>query len=466
MVHSSDSFETAVSSCLKTCLENVSDKTGALGLAVSGGADSVSMLLSLHHILAPETKLYVITVNHNLRPQVETAGDAAFVQDLCKTLGVDCTRKDIPRGKIEQVALERDCGIEEAARFVRYEIFEAFIKEHSLCALCTAHTYSDHIETIVMRFLQGSGAEGLGGIPLVRERFIRPLRTVTRNDVEAYLARCNQTYCTDSTNADTAFLRNRVRSSVVPLLDSLFPGWQKSADSLSQKMSSDEQVLQTLTLEAEKTLTVSNVSDADTGCLTVDTAAFCRQMPAIRRRVLYRLLSPKTQERIPFGFIQDISSFADLCLSDGKKRSVSAAGLAVELSAKSICVQKVQKVVTESGFSAILYEGKTVSVGERQFCAEYEDVGVRKALRVTEITSGRSVTVYNADFPIGLRSFVSGDEICDAKGTMRSVSGILDGWKAGSKKQSVPLIQDLSHKDMNIVCIWGELCGLKNWVVA
>ena len=98
MVHLSDSFETAVSSCLKTCLENVSDKTGALGLAVSGGADSVSMLLSLHHILAPETKLYVITVNHNLRPQVETAGDAAFVQDLCKTLGVDCTRKDIPRG--------------------------------------------------------------------------------------------------------------------------------------------------------------------------------------------------------------------------------------------------------------------------------------------------------------------------------------------------------------------------------
>lgn len=462
MAHISDSFEASVSSCLKTCLEEIGGKSNALGLAVSGGADSVSMLLALHHILLPETKLYVITVNHNLRPEEETAKDALFVEALCQRLAVDCTKKTIPRGTIEQVALERDCGIEEAARFVRYQLFEEFISEHSLSALCTAHTFSDHIETLLMRFIQGSGAEALAGIPLVRKPFIRPLRTVTRQDVESYLARKNQNFCTDSTNADTAFLRNRVRSSVVPLLDTLFVGWQKSVDSLSQKMLADEAVLHELTLSAEKEIVLRNDAKVQAAALNLNTAAFCKQMPALRRRLLYRTLSPLTKERIPFGFIQDICSFAQQCLVDGKKRSLSAAGLSLCVTAETISVQKVQKVVTESAFSAILYQGQSVCVGQWCFCATpLNDTTVC----VTEKTTGLSVRLCNTGFPVGLRSFVSGDCIRDASGNMRSVSGILDAWKAGSKKTQVPLLQDLSHTQMNIMCIWGELCGLKNWLV-
>ncbi len=158
-----------------------------VGVAVSGGADSVALLVSLVEILGKKN-IFVITVNHNIRPSEESKADADFVFELCKKIGVFCKIAEIERGIVLQTAKIRGGGTEEAARFLRYLEFEKFLKEKSLDFLCLAHTQNDQIETLLMRFLQGSSQ--LSGIARRRGAFCRPLpipRILTRIILEIAL---------------------------------------------------------------------------------------------------------------------------------------------------------------------------------------------------------------------------------------------------------------------------------------
>ena len=153
-------FEHKVAHSLVYCLDQagiVLSADSCIGVAVSGGADSVSLLYALKAV-AP-CALAGVTVNHNLRGD-EGNQDALFVLRLCEKLGVECTRYDIPAGKIEQVARDSSISLEAAARKERYRCFDAFIAQKGLCALCLAHNREDQLETVLMRFLQGSSAFG------------------------------------------------------------------------------------------------------------------------------------------------------------------------------------------------------------------------------------------------------------------------------------------------------------------
>ena len=136
-------FEEKVKKNLLAC--GVSpDGSQKIGLAVSGGADSVSLLLALSSFLS---SLYVITVNHNIRPVQESGGDARFVKDLCLRLEketgkkIHCTVVELPRGAVATEAAKRGRGTEDAARNLRYEAFEKFICQNQLDALCLAHEH-------------------------------------------------------------------------------------------------------------------------------------------------------------------------------------------------------------------------------------------------------------------------------------------------------------------------------------
>ena len=105
-----------------------------IGVAVSGGADSIALLLSMSEIISP---LYVITVNHNIRPAEESGGDVAFVISVCRELTqrgrkVECRAVELERGQVQALARQHAGGIEEAARYLRYKAFEAFAASYKL----------------------------------------------------------------------------------------------------------------------------------------------------------------------------------------------------------------------------------------------------------------------------------------------------------------------------------------------
>ena len=155
-------FEKEVFEAVLACLQKSSagdlNNLTKIAAGVSGGADSVSLLVSLCNIFSPlGVTLHVVTVNHNIRPENETCGDADFVVDLCSNLQkegklVDCTVKEISRGFVEQTACERKSGIEEAARFLRYKVFSDFCNQNDIQVLFLAHNRNDNLETVLMRF--------------------------------------------------------------------------------------------------------------------------------------------------------------------------------------------------------------------------------------------------------------------------------------------------------------------------
>lgn len=196
-----------------------------VAVAVSGGADSTALLLGLTE-LRQDLGLVVsaIHVHHGLRGD-EADQDQQFVAELTGRLQVPLR---IETGNTERLAGERGRGIEEAARALRYQAFEALLRERTVDCVATAHTLDDQAETVLMKLLRGAWLEGLAGIaptlPLSTGRIVRPLLATSRAEVIAYLKHRAQPWREDSTNTSDAFTRNRVRRQLLPELDEFAPG--------------------------------------------------------------------------------------------------------------------------------------------------------------------------------------------------------------------------------------------------
>lgn len=190
-----------------------------VGVAVSGGADSVALLRALHErCSALGLVLQVLHVHHGIRGN-EADEDTAFVERLSTALDLPCT---VFRGEARVRAAEQGETLEEAARHVRYGFFERELAAGWLDAVATGHTLDDQAETVLMKLLRGAWTEGLAGVhPVVScsgGSIVRPLLRVSRAEVEAYLVALGQAWREDSSNSDAAFTRNRVRHHLLPAL--------------------------------------------------------------------------------------------------------------------------------------------------------------------------------------------------------------------------------------------------------
>ncbi len=215
---------------------NMLSNDRCLTVALSGGADSVSLLycmLELKDRLG--LQISAIHINHMLRGS-ESDRDELFVRKLCSELSVPLTVRKI------DVSAEKKKGesIELAARRVRYEAFES-------CAtgvIATAHTADDFLETMVFNISRGTALNGLCGIPAVRGRFIRPLLFCTRHDVEQYCDKNNIEYVTDSTNLCDCYSRNKIRHYVIPVLKQINPSVCTSVVKNSLSISEDNDFIE------------------------------------------------------------------------------------------------------------------------------------------------------------------------------------------------------------------------------
>ena len=221
--------------------------------AVSGGADSVCLLHALYHLrLRLGFSLAAAHYNHRLRG-AESDRDAAFVAQF---VGLYCGEQRLADGSVlppvplftssGDVAAEsrrRGTGLEETARDMRYAFLREAAREAGAGVIATAHTADDNAETILFHLARGSGLRGLTGIQPVRDDLIRPLLTTTRREVEAYLNYYGLPHMEDHTNSDDTYARNRIRHQVVPVLESICPGFAPRMASTAALLRADEDYL-------------------------------------------------------------------------------------------------------------------------------------------------------------------------------------------------------------------------------
>ncbi len=222
-------------------------------LALSGGADSVALLLTLHAAnTTPRDSLGVglsaAHVDHGIRNAEESAADQQFVEALC-------ARLDIPlhlhRVSVPDRVTRTGETIEEAARTLRYDFFHSLIASGQADSVLTAHTLDDQAETVLMKLLRGAWTEGLSGIhPVVLVpgdapgarpgKILRPFLNTRRADIEAFLHQAHQPWREDSTNADTAYTRNRIRHELLPQLRDYNPNLDQTLANLAELAREEE----------------------------------------------------------------------------------------------------------------------------------------------------------------------------------------------------------------------------------
>ncbi len=200
-------------------------------VALSGGADSVALLVALVEI-APTygLKLAAAHVHHGLRGK-EAERDAAFARKITGEIA-QRYRIDIPfhlhRVDVKKIAKEKKLSTQEAGRLVRDTFLRGLMHEIGATKIATGHTATDNAETFLMRLITGAGPEGLSGIPPVRLPYIRPLIETTRADVEAFLTARDIPWIVDSSNLKNDYLRNRVRNQIMPALAAVNPAVERS----------------------------------------------------------------------------------------------------------------------------------------------------------------------------------------------------------------------------------------------
>ena len=183
---------------------------------ISGGADSVCllfMLLKLQKKLG--FALMAVHVNHGIRG-AEAERDEAYVKRLCRQWNV---RLKVYRENVPAYAKEHGMTEEEAGRDIRRTCFCKVLKEWGGTKIALAHHENDNVETLLWNLCRGTGIRGLGGIAPVNDVWIRPLLCVKRREIESYLKKRGISYCTDTTNADRRYMRNRIRMDVIPYLE-------------------------------------------------------------------------------------------------------------------------------------------------------------------------------------------------------------------------------------------------------
>lgn len=229
--------------------------------AVSGGADSIALLFALYLLKDElEIELEAAHFNHHLRGD-ESDRDEAFVREFCG-------RYDIPLHVGSGVIIPGKKGLEAAARDARYAFLRALPGK-----VATAHTADDNAETVLMRMIRGTGLKGLGAIAPVSGNVIRPMLTVTRAEVEKFLAEYALPHVEDSSNGSDAFLRNRVRREIMPLLRAENPKIGENLSSMALLLRQDESCLQ-----------------ADIPDSLPEVLELRAMEPALRRRALERFL--------------------------------------------------------------------------------------------------------------------------------------------------------------------------------
>ena len=359
--------------------------------AVSGGADSVALLFALYLLKDKlNIQLSAAHFNHHLRGE-ESDRDEAFVREFCG-------RYDIPLTVGHGSIVPGKKGLEAAARDARYAFLRSLPGK-----IATAHTADDNAETVLMHIVRGTGLKGLGGIAPQNGSVIRPLLTVTRQNVEDFCAEWCLSYITDSSNEGDDFLRNRLRHHVMPLLRQENPAVAENTSAMALRLRQDEDCLAQLSR-----------------CAEMDVDTLRKLHPALRSRALEGFLK-RSGIREP-----EASHIAQAeALVFSRKPSAFArfpGGIVVARNYGTLMLRQEEEIPEET----VLPVPGSILWGD---------------WRITASEAGEGLTLYPAG-PITVRSRRSGDTIRLSGGSKSLKKLFIDRKIPAAERALVPVICD------------------------
>lgn len=286
---------------------------------VSGGADSVCLLHLLQALKDRwHLRLTVAHLDHMLRGE-QSRQEAAFVRGIAEGLGIPCV---VEQRDVHAYKEQKGLSLQEAAREVRYGFFMDVLRKYGAHKIALGHHADDQAETILMRLLRGASLQGLTGIPPVRDGIIiRPMLEVTRGAIEEYLQKRNISYVRDTSAAEQHYLRNKIRHSLLPLLQKEYnPQIVGALTGMADTLRQDSDMLEDI------------VAQAVSGCLVQGSGELCCSLdllkeysPSLRGRIFRKLicrLKGDTRE-LSFKHIDALCRLAD---GQGPSRLVQLPG--------------------------------------------------------------------------------------------------------------------------------------------
>lgn len=235
-------------------------------VALSGGADSVCLLLVLRRL---GYDVEAAHCNFKLRGE-EADRDEQFCVELCKKHYI---KIHLVHFDTNFYAISHKISIEMAARELRYSYFENLRRDIGADAVCVAHHQNDCAETVILNLVRGTGIQGLAGIQPKRDNIVRPLLCVSRDEIESFLAREGQDFITDSTNLDDLYVRNKIRLNIIPMMEKINPAAVQNIVKTAIRLSEANKVFSHSIEEASM-----RVSDSTAEGLVIDIEKLKREV--------------------------------------------------------------------------------------------------------------------------------------------------------------------------------------------
>ena len=291
-------------------------------VAVSGGPDSTSLLHLLHSLRDQlQIKLEVGHLNHMLRGEAAQE-DARFVEDLASSLSLPSHTEAID---VQTLARREKLSEEQAARVARYRWLEQVADRIGARKIAVGHSADDLAETVLLNLLRGSGVEGLGGIPPVRGRIIRPLLEVWRDEIEVYCSQRGLNPRIDASNQDLSYLRNRIRHQLLPLLTTEYQDNVKDIlVRLADVARQETDHLRSQTEQSLEELIISSTPEQ----LSISLEKLADQPKALQRRLIREAVRRLKGDIVELSFVH-VEAVLDLMSSGGEKRLNLPLGLSV-----------------------------------------------------------------------------------------------------------------------------------------
>lgn len=286
-------------------------------VAVSGGPDSLALLYMLSSLREElNFTLHVAHLDHKFRG-VESAKDALFVKEHARKLGLAITLEEID---VPRLAKEGKLSDETAARRARYEFYDRVAADVGAAKIALGHNADDQAETVLMRLLRGSGSHGLSGIPRLRDgKYIRPLLSTTRSEIESFLADLNLSPRQDASNEKPIYRRNKIRLELLPLLESEYnPSIKRVLNRTAEILRSENDFLDKLARENLNDCLINRQDEL----IDIDIAKLREHDIALQRRILRHSIADVIGDGRDIGF-EHIESILPLISSNQPNSSLS-----------------------------------------------------------------------------------------------------------------------------------------------
>lgn len=385
-------------------LNNLLDKDKKVAIALSGGADSVCMLLMLTRL---GYKCDAIHCNFHLRGK-ESMRDEEFVTDLCQKMGIRLFKRDFQTGIF---ASKMGISIEIAAREQRYTYFREVLDETGDQAIVTAHHRDDNVETLLLNLVRGTGIRGMRGILPKNGRVVRPFLCISRSDILYYLERHEQDFVEDSSNREDVFSRNKIRLDVMPVLNSI--NLSASAN-IAQSMDNMREVCKIYEDAMQKSIAECSVKEND--IVKININSMLHQVSP--RSVLHEIIYP-----LGFNHAQELSIFA----------SLTEVGKMFSTPKQRLLIDRTEIIIEPTRLKADEME-RTLEIGGDEGEFAIRDLGLLKYRVVyiedVKINTDRHHAYLDYDkltLPLKLRTVKNGDSFAPfgLKGDLKLVSDFL-----------------------------------------